>query len=169
MLEYLLLGTFVVVVSVTALVCTGTMKFIGKACYRVFLPSAKGNHIKHKPVLLRLSETLEGLPMPWGWCPAKPQKRYSVQTETAPVHVLIPWGWPGNLFQDHRHNLLTVASGAREDENPTADVLQFPAPRGTEDLSWQNPCLDIKGTQYGGFRLVAEGSALRDARLPWGW
>ena len=82
MLEYLLLGTFVVVLCVTTVWFIHALETIGKACYQSFLPSAKGNHIKNKPVILSLSEKIENLPMPWGWCAAMQQ----IQNAIA-VHV----------------------------------------------------------------------------------
>ncbi len=146
MLEYLLLATFVVVLSATTVWFIRALESFGEACYQRFLPSSKGNLIKNKPVIHSLSEKIENLPMPWGWCAAKQQLKPGVPAAPARLHVTIPWGWPGNLFQDHRHNLLTVVPSERKDENRTAEVLQFPVHRGKEDLSAKDLCLEIRGS-----------------------
>ena len=170
MLEYLLLGTFIVVLSVTTVWTIRALETIGKACYQAFLPSSKGVVIERGTVSSRLSEKLEKLPMPWGWCRLEQQSTHTVQLNIIPAHIVIPWGWPGNLYQDHSHDWQEETLSFREPEDSTADVLQFPLPMDDDDLSGQDPLLEINGSPYGGFKITAAGGGSNwQARLPWGW
>lgn len=95
MLDYFLLGTYIVVLIVSTLWIIRTLETIGKACYRVFLPSSK-NYSKYRSTLPRLSKELEKLPMPWGWCALEQKTENTTQVEIVSIDVTIPWGWPGN-------------------------------------------------------------------------
>jgi hypothetical protein len=95
--EYLLLGTFVFILSVLTVWVTRTLQTLGRACYRAFLPSSKSKMENSEVILPRLSESLESLPTPWGW---RTSERRSIPVdivvEPSKPSTRIPWGWPGN-------------------------------------------------------------------------
>lgn len=170
MLDYLLLATFIIVLSVTTVWFIRTIESFGKACYQAFLPSSKGDRIMRYTVLTRLSEKLEYLPMPWGWCPVEQQTVHTVQLKIAPVPVIIPWGWPGNLIPIRRHRSNKDAQRHQESDGHLANILQFPVPARQKVQPEEDLYLDIIGRQFGGFHHISVGNlAIKDVCLPWGW
>ena len=173
MAEYLLLATFITVLSVSTVWIVRTLQKVGKACYQAILPSRRGEIKKPffaEETLPTLSEKLATIPMPWGW--------HALRLPNAPVvsrilprpPVTIPWGWPGSSMSVNGH--IPVRNGAADSvlNGRHANHAGFLAPTREATEQADDLPLGIRRAHSGGYYLVTAGQGpLSDARLPWGW
>jgi len=168
MAEYLLLATFITVLSVSTVWTIRTFQRVGKAFYQAILPSRKGKIMKSifaEETLPTLCEKLPTIRMPWGWRPLESVKIHNGSYKAPRAPVIIPWGWPGSTMQANghiinRHAMIMDRAGHAGPDTQTNTKTDH-----TEDLP-----LGIRGNIAGGYHLVTAGQIpLSDARSPWGW
>lgn len=153
-----------------------SLKEIGTAVYRAFLPSHKQN-VKAKR-LAHLSDHLNSTPTPWGWDSSnsrgkvKPHRREARETAETPV----PWGWRGS-----RNN--TQASGSNHFGSNQSDTARlggmFDKVKNTVGISdssedkvkvgwpYRAESFDFAGTKYKYSRKRKTRKS--GTAKPWGW
>ncbi len=176
MAEYLLLATFVTVLSVSTIWTVRTFKYIGRVCYQAILPSAKSNVRKKSEARLEelpnLSEALGDIRMPWGWEPLKLAPVEAVPadppvTRTRPL--VTPWGWPGNPGRSNGHARQVTHNGHSVEDRQASDNGYQADDQQTAEAD-DGLLMDIRGSQFGGFYVVSDGEVpVSEARSPWGW
>jgi hypothetical protein len=173
MAEYLLLATFITVLSIATVWTVRTFQQVGKALYQAILPSSRGevnNLLTPAEELPTLCEKLATVPMPWGWHPLKLSRVQSDTHKLPRSPLVIPWGWPGSNMRINgkaRPFPATTGStmyGRRAIHNGSGVSV------GTDIELAEDSSPEIRRNHPGGYVLVTAGRVhLREARSPWGW
>lgn len=156
-----------------------SLREVGTAVYRAFLPSHKGNVKAAR--LTHLSSHLDSTPTPWGWdssssrVKAKPHRVAQPVSKGAPV----PSGW-------RSHQRKTLASRAKKSAKRHLDRSDFTemfenvrSTVGVADtvehqfkIGWpyREESFDFEGSNYKSSRKreKTDAGALKNAK-PWGW
>ena len=97
MVFYSLLFVASVIMALVVLYLYRMLAAVGKAVYRAFLPSTKDNPSNHQNEV-KVVTSINDTPTPWGWHGnvAQEHKEHKERTHTAAPPLIVPWGWKGN-------------------------------------------------------------------------
>lgn len=158
-----------VIAALIILYLYNSLKEVGKAVYRAFLPSSKDNlarQIHDTPYHATINDT----PTPWGWDDhATPVKR--VKTAPPSPSDNTPWGWKGGDHQVRENGRKGSASGLDAFVNSTGSG-QASKTRKQAAVGWpyREEKSESTGKAYKVTRKVAlQRTNLKTTSKPWGW
>ncbi|MDX1461116.1 MAG: hypothetical protein R3348_08675 [Xanthomonadales bacterium] len=175
MLELTVLTTFAAVLAFFTLWFIRTTKKIGKALYKAFLPSSKGNQASNTSSddsLPELSTSLREIAMPWGWRDApRTLPHWSVKPEAIQIPMVpVPWGWPGGAMSSAGHAGVSFGNGNKGLRDVGRRVeIPFMRNHGvtTVRLRALRTYFDSDNLEQ---MLRAQASGRKSGfQLPWGW
>ncbi|MDH4018445.1 MAG: hypothetical protein OEU84_02495 [Xanthomonadales bacterium] len=158
-----------VIASLIILYLYNSLKDVGKAVYRAFLPSSKeklARQIQDAPYHSTINDT----PTPWGWDGhASPVKQ--VKTASPSPSDNAPWGWKGGDHQVRENGSKGSASGLNAFGNSTASGHAAKT-RNQARVGWpyREEKSESAGKAYKVTRKVTlQRTNLKTTSKPWGW
>lgn len=156
-----------------------SLKSVGQAVYRAFLPSHKGNVRVEQ--FMRLSDQLASTRTPWGWGSSESRietKARKGSTQAA-VEIPVPWGWRGNRSNKLRSPASTIIGRSRDATLTTDSLKKNTEPLGVSGTSdsqvlvgwpYREESFDFAGSSYRYTRNTeARKSETSFVPRPWGW
>jgi len=174
MLFYVSLFLFCVVLAGISLWMVRSLRAVGKAVYRAFLPSSKGKVRELKqPDQFSINEAR----VPWGWSGRHAQRQVYAyepdpELERTEYSGPAPWGWPGNRYNHERGRVHEVRFPAplQRVKETARDVLGQGRPGSARRrVGWP---YRAEGFEYAGQKKTVErarGKSNGGSVRPWGW
>lgn len=176
MLFYASLFLFCVAVSCVSLWMYRSLNSVGKAVYRVLLPSSKSNENNQAGEREGALTTNEAR-VPWGWSrETAPRRRKPLsKVKAARQAPTVPWGWPGNQRNersaDDRANRLVQAMRRRD--GVESETSPQPTKEDEPRVGWpyRDEAFEFAGKQY---KVVHASGPVGNTNMggmarPWGW